>query len=372
MLYDFLYNVKMRLSLQKGIDPYTEQTVWVMLDEDYQVVEPVQRYITYLTSSKSPNTVETYAYGLKAWWEFLADKNLDWVNVELSDLEDFAYFLQVGEPSKVISMQPVQAKRTQRSINIAITAVTNFYSYHLANKTIDEKHFDQWVVTRGTTRKGLLQGITKSKLTRQKLVKLKEPRIFPGCLTNEQIKTLVNNCHRLRDKLIILMLNSTGMRKGELLGLCHEDIGDFDDHTIRVVERQNNSNGARVKGQERVIPVTKELLSLYNDYLIYEYPDKNSDYVFVNIWSGNIGVPMNLRVLNTMFSRLSKKTGIKVYPHLMRHSFATRMLKAGMSVDRVKYLLGHTSVQTTLDIYSHVIDDDDLLKVIEIEEEKNE
>lgn len=368
MLYNFLYNVKMRLSLQKGIDPYTEQTVWVMLDDDYQVVEPVQRYLTYLTSSKSPNTVETYGYALKAWWEFLAFKNLEWINVELSDLEDFAYFLHVGEPSKVVSMQAVQAKRTIRSINIVITVVTNFYEYHLANKTIDAQHFDRWIVTKGTTRKGLLQGIAKSKPTRQKLVKLKEPHIFPGCLTDEQIKTLVNNCHRLRDKLIILMLNSTGMRKGELLGLYHEDIGDFDDHTIRVVQRQNHSNGARVKGQERVIPVPKELLIIYNDYLIHEYPDKNSNYVFVNIWSGNIGAPMNLRVLNTMFSRLSKKTGIKVYPHLMRHSFATRILKAGMSVDRVKYLLGHTSVQTTLDIYSHIINESDLLKVIEIEE----
>lgn len=362
----------MSLSLQKGIDPHTGQTVWVMLDDDYQVVEPVQRYLTYLTSSKSPNTVETYGYGLKAWWEFLALKNLDWINVELSDLEDFAYFMHVGDTTKVVSMQAVQAKRTQRSINIVITAVTNFYEYHLANKTIDEKHFDRWITVRGTTRKGLLQGIAKSKPSRQKLVKLKEPRIFPGCLTGEQIETLVNNCHRLRDKLIILMLNSTGMRKGELLGLCHEDIGDFDDHTIRVVQRSNHSNGARVKGIERIIPVTKELLQMYNNYLIYEYPDKNSDYVFVNIWSGNIGAPMNLKVLNTMFFRLSKKTGIKVYPHLFRHSFATRLLKAGMSADRVKYLLGHASVQTTLDIYSHVIDESNLLKVIGIEEEKGE
>jgi integrase/recombinase XerD len=62
---------------------------------------------------------------------------------------------------------------------------------------------------------------------------------------------------------------------------------------------------------------------------------------------------MNPNVLNVMFDRLSKKTGIYVYPHLFRHTYATRLLKANYSPERVKYLLGHTSIQTTLDVYSH-------------------
>ena len=362
----------MSLTLQKGIDPNTQAPVWVMLDEDYQVVEPIQRYLSFLCGTKSPNTVETYGYSLKAWWEFLRKQNLDWRKVELSDLEEFAYWLRVGNTSKVVSLQPIEAKRSERSINLAITAVTNFYEYHIASKTIDHKQFDRFVATRGTMRQGLLQGIAKSQPRRQKLVKLKPAKKFPGCLTNEQVETLVTSCHRLRDQLIILMLNSTGMRKGELLGLCHEDLGDFDDYTIRIVKREHNPNGARAKGKERVIPIPKGLLDLYNDYLIYEYPEVESDYVFVNIWSGDIGAPMNPQVLNTMFSRLEKKTGIRVYPHLFRHSYATRLLQAKMSVDRVKYLLGHSSVQTTLDIYAHVISEGDLREVIEQEVKKNE
>lgn len=134
------------------------------------------------------------------------------------------------------------------------------------------------------------------------------------------------------------------MRKGELLGLCHEDIGDFDDKNIRIV-RRINPNGARAKGQ-RVIPVPKELLEMYNDYLVYEYPiEVETNYVFINIWEGNIGMPMNPKVLNTMFARISKKTEIKVYPHQFRHTYATRILKAKYPVDRVKYLLGHASIQ---------------------------
>jgi integrase/recombinase XerD len=357
----------MNLTLQKGIDPHTKEIVWLMLDEDYQIVEPIQRYLTFLTTSRSPNTVEAYAYDLRSWWEFISLKALDWRNVNLSDVEDFSYWLRVGDTTKVVSMQPVQAIRSEKTVNRAITAITSFYEYHIASGHIDFKQFDRFYLPQGINQKGLLTGIAKSKPTRQKLVKLKEPKSFPGCLTDEQIETIVNTCHRLRDKLIILMLNGTGMRKGELLGLCHEDIGDGSDNFIRVV-RRNNPNGARVKGQERTIPVVPELMKMYNDYLIYEYPEPTSDYVFVNIWEGKVGIPMNPNVLNTMFDRLSKKTGIHVYPHLFRHTYATRLLKAGYSPDRVKYLLGHTSIQTTLDVYSHVIDEANLLEVIEREE----
>lgn len=360
----------MKLTLQKGINPNTGETIWLMLDEHYQVVEPIQRYLSYLSGSKSPNTVEAYGYDLKAWWEFLDYMHLDWRYIQLSELEDFAYWLRVGEIGKVIPVQPFTAKRSERSVNRAITAVKTFYEYHIATKKIDFKQFDRFFLPPGLTKKGLLAGIAKSQARRQKLVKLKEPKKFPGCLTEEQIEALVNACNRLRDKLIILMLNSTGMRKGELLGLCHEDIGDFNDYSLKIVQRIN-PNGARAKGQERVIHVSKDLLKLYDDYLINEYPEVESKYVFVNIWEGDIGSPMNPKVLNTMFGRLSQKTGIRVYPHLFRHTYATRLLRTGYSVDRVKYLLGHASVQTTLDIYSHTLNEGNLKEVVKKEEQEH-
>jgi site-specific recombinase XerD len=354
----------MSLSLQRGVDPNTSRIIWLILDEIYQVVEPLQRYLTFISGTKSPNTVEAYAYDLKAWWEFLRDKHLDWRSVQLSDLEDFAYWFRIGGTPEAIPLQPVAAQRSERSINRAITAVMMFYEYHIASKTVDFKQFERFFMPLGLGTKRLLHGIAKTKPTRRKLVKLKEPKVFPGCLTHEQIETLVSACNRLRDKLIILMLNGTGMRKGELFGLRHEDIGDYGDNTIKVVRRLNK-NGALVKGKERIIPASKELLELYNNYLIYEYPDVQSDYVFVNIWRGDVGAAMNLKVLNTMCNRWAEKTGITVYPHLFRHTYATRLLLAGYPVHRVSYLLGHASIQTTLDTYSHIIDGNKLQEVIE-------
>jgi integrase/recombinase XerD len=358
----------MKLSLQKGIDPTTKEIIWLMLDgETYQVVEPIQRYLTSLSIGKSPYTVQSYGYDLKLWWTFLEHKHLDWKNINVGDLEDFAYWLRTGKTS-IVSVQPVEAKRTEKSINRAITAVMGFYDYHIANHTVDFKQFDRFHLPYGATKQGLLTGIAKSKPVRQKLVKLKEPRKFPGTLSDEQVATLVNACHRLRDKLLILMLNGTGLRIGELLGLFHADVGDGSDYFI-TVKRRNHPNGARAKGQERTIPVIPELLKMYNDYLIYEYPEVESPYIFVNIWEGEVGQPMKAGVINTMFYRLSQKTGIKVYPHLFRHTYATRLLKAQYPPERVKHLLGHTSIQTTLDIYSHVIEETDLKTVIEGKEE---
>ena len=360
----------MRLTLQRGIDPTTHKVVWVVLDENYELVEPIQRYLTFLSGTKSPYTVEAYGNDLKLWWEFLGSASLDWRAIQIADLEDFAYWLRVGGTStfNVVSMQPVEACRSERTINRAITTVSGFYEYHIANQRVDFKQFDRFFLPSGLKRKRFLAGIAKAKPMRRKLVKLKEPKKFPGCLTDEQVETLVNACTRLRDKLIILMLNGSGIRKGELLGLSHDDIGDFDDYTIKVVQR-DNPNGARAKGLERIIPVTKDLLRLYEEYLIREYPESGIPYVFVNIWEGEIGQPLKPNVLNTMFNRLSEKTGIKVYPHLFRHTYATRLLRAGMQPDRVSYLLGHTSVQTTLDIYSHVLEEGDLMTVIKQEEQ---
>ncbi|MDJ0718474.1 MAG: tyrosine-type recombinase/integrase [Prochloraceae cyanobacterium] len=139
-----------------------------------------------------------------------------------------------------------------------------------------------------------------------------------------------------------------------------------------MVRRENNPNRALVKGQQRTIPVTKELLELYDEYLIKEYPVNDSEYVFVNIWSGNIGAPISLNTPNKILKRLEKKTGIKAYPHLFRHSYATRLLRANYSPERVKYLMGHQGISTTLDTYSHVINEANLWSVIEREAEAEE
>lgn len=170
----------------------------------------------------------------------------------------------------------------------------------------------------------------------------------------------MDGAKRVRDKFLICLLYETGMRIGEALGLRHEDIHSAGENKIYIVPRLDNYNGARVKSsRERAIHVPKELMRLYSDYLIKEYPeDIDSDYVFVNIWEGKIGAAITYGGVNSLFRRLHKKTGIKSSPHLLRHTHATELIRAGWDMVYIRERLGHANVQTTINTYVHLLDKD--------------
>jgi site-specific recombinase XerD len=358
--------------LQRGRSPERGKEVWLVLGDDWAPIDPIQRYLNHLVNlDRSPNTIQSYARYLKLYWEYLTYRQLDWRKVSIEDLSEYIHWLRVGDTSKVVSMQPVTAIRSEKTVNHALTVVHAFYEFHAHLGTVgNDKRFERFNIPIGGHYKTFLSGIAKAKPRRKSLLKLKEPKTFPGCLTPDQVKTLVGACNRKRDKLIVLMLYETGMRKGELLGLRHEDMGDCGENKIEIVQREN-VNRARAKSGHRTIHVSKELMQVYNDYLIDEYPDVDSDYVFINIWAGKVGLPMSYRSLNQLFIQLEKKTGIHAYPHLFRHTHATELLKAGWDIYHVQKRLGHASVQTTLDTYGHLTDSD-LMAVVKAEEGENE
>lgn len=100
-------------------------------------------------------------------------------------------------------------------------------------------------------------------------------------------------------------------------------------------------------------------MELYSNYLLNEYPeDVDSDYVFVNIWEGQVGLPITYSTVNELFRQLEKKTGIKANPHLFCHTHATELIRQGWDLAHVQKRLGHASVQTTINTYAHLTDDD--------------
>ena len=116
-----------------------------------------------------------------------------------------------------------------------------------------------------------------------------------------------------------------------------------------------NANGARSKSREsRTIPVSGELIRLYADYLHGEYGQIDSDYVFVNLWSGPAGQALCYPAVYDLVRLLRRRTGLEFDPHWFRHSAATRMLRDGVPVEVVSKILGHSSVTTTIAIYGHL------------------
>jgi len=142
----------------------------------------------------------------------------------------------------------------------------------------------------------------------------------------------------LRNKLIVELFYSTGMRRGELVNLKLNNISDSQ-KTIKVLGKRN---------KERIIPLLPSALSTINSYLDFR-KDLNSvkdvDYLLLTEKGTKIYETLVYRVINNYFSKASEK--VKKSPHILRHSFATHLLNEGADIKSVKELLGHSSLAST-------------------------
>jgi integrase len=335
-----------------------DRVTWLVLGNDYFPIRPIQEYLTYLENlERSPHTIRSYAHHLRLYWQYLQEAGLAWTTVGLSELAEFVAWLrnpQIG----VSPMQEQVSKRSETTINAILASVTMLYDYHEQMGTIEGLALYRSRATPYRRYKSFLHHINKGKPVQKRLIKLKVPKRIPKTLTADQVNQLLAACHRLRDKFLVSLLYQTGMRIGQVLGLRHEDIRSWD-NVIRVVPREQNANGARAKTQEPYsIPVPADLMALYTDYLIQEFNDTESDYVFVNLWDGAIGQPLSYDAVIDLFRRMSKASGVHAHPHLLRHTHATELIRNGMNAAYVQKRLGHASVQTTINTYVHLTDDD--------------
>lgn len=99
---------------------------------------------------------------------------------------------------------------------------------------------------------------------------------------------------------------------------------------MRVVLRESNVNGARVKGlKPRTVPAGTEVFDAYADYMESEYGALDCDYVFVNLFRPPVGAPMPRSAIEDLAAQLRKWTGIGHFtPHVLQHSWAPRLLRA--------------------------------------------
>jgi len=193
-------------------------------------------------------------------------------------------------------------------------------------------------------------------------LKLKEPKRTPGALSKEQVKQLVEACTTLQQNFLLCLLYETGLRIGEALNLYHEDLETGGKNVVRVVNRNSHLSVTRNKSyHERTIDVSVGLMRLYSRYLIEEYPaDEFSNYVFVRISPKNRKIlePLPYSTIQSLFRSVSRKTGVSVTPHLLRHTHATELIRSGMNYAYVQNRLGHAQIQTTINTYTHLTHED--------------
>ncbi len=345
-----------KIKLKNEIQPH-----WLVIGEDYLPIEPIDNYLFFLRSiNKSPYTIRTYAHHLKIFWEYLSLNKLDWQKIDINKLASFVSTLSGLTGGNIIHLVSTQPKRSARTINQIMVAVINFYQYQLRLGKVDELLVYNWkkVFPSSKVFKPLLHHLSKSKKQGASIFKLKEKKNLAKTVETSVIKSMVSGCKHLRDQLLICLLYETGCRIGQALGLRHEDIETFN-NVIIINPREDNINNARAKTLEQNrVHVSKELMQLYCDYYLTEYGDVKSDYVFVNLWQGEIGKPMSYNAVMTLFQRLSNKQNVHVTPHMLRHSHATELIRAGWGMAAVQKRLGHRDIQTTMNTYIHLTEHD--------------
>ena len=172
---------------------------------------------------------------------------------------------------------------------------------------------------------------------------------LPNYLTIEEVDKLlsvpdINTFKGLRDKTMLEIMYSCGLRVSELISLKKKDI-NIKNCFIRIIGKGN---------KERIIPIGEialEYLNKYFELLSYNSKINNSKYVFIN----KNGLPLTRQYFFKIIKYYSIKANINknISPHTLRHSFATHLLENGAPLIAVKNLLGHESINTT-QIYTHV------------------
>lgn len=181
------------------------------------------------------------------------------------------------------------------------------------------------------------------------IILAKTPRRLPEYIKDEEIEKLLtildteDDYKTQRARFILLMLYATGLRQEELRQLTDDDI-DFSLQEAKVTGKRN---------KQRIVPLAKEMIEEIRKW----QKTRNSKYPGLNksapLIPGINGKISKGNLYKQVHDSLSGIPASHKSPHLLRHTFATAMLRNGASLDAVKEFLGHASLSTT-QIYTHL------------------
>lgn len=371
-----------------AIRPPGGPRTWTVIDGCYQTVASVEGWLEAHRQLWSPNTVRGYATALAQWWTFLEQRGEteQWDEVGVPAVSGFLSWLRNGRTVEHVLAAPALGPSPE-TLEARLAAVISFYRWH-------EAVFGVPVAARlmrGTPRRAPARGLlahldARSAPGPSSLVRVRSNRRRdrPPLLLPQEIQAILNGCAvfdtvagewvgNLRDRLLFALLAESGMRIGEALGLRIRDfmMGRGGTPYVEIVPRHDNANGARVKMMRpRRVYVGSDLERLFADYLTqlacsageWGVAMTADSGLLVNLARPPLLAPLREGTVRDKTAALQRK-GIGPpgwTPHWFRHSHATALLLAGTAEWVVSRRLGHAHVQTTLDIYGWVREDEAL------------
>lgn len=279
--------------------------------------ELLEAYIRYLVAEKnlSPFTLRNYR----------------------SDLLHFAAYLEEEEGVGILDADRMMARRY-----LAMLKESGMATASLTRKVSTIRSFYRFLVREGKAEGSPLVG----------LVAPKRGRKLPTILSRDDLDALIEAADEstplgLRNRAILELMYASGVRLSEIVGLNQNQI-DLDERTV-VVRGKGN--------KERMVLLGEPAEAAVRRYLEHGRPKLAvgaEEALFLNRDGGRLSG----RSIQTVVRKHALKAGLDthVWPHLLRHSFATHLLDGGAELRVVQELLGHSSAQTT-QIYTHVTEE---------------
>jgi len=278
--------------------------------------EHLERFLTYLTAEKnaSPHTVKNYRHEIEQFFAFLKEEGIDsWERVDRHVLRRYLAWLKEQ----------------------------GYVKASIARRVSELRSFCRYLVREGILASNPISAISSPKV----------PKRLPEYLNLSEVEALLlapdtSTPQGLRDRAILEMLYAAGLRVSELVGL---DVGDVEwsGTELRILGKG---------GKERLALLGKPAQRALERYLREGRPElvkdkQPSKALFVNRFGGRLSE----RSVRMLLDRYARMAGLDkpIYPHLLRHTFATHLLDGGADLRVVQELLGHASLATT-QIYTHV------------------
>ena len=262
------------------------------------------QFLEYLKYEKNYSllTINGYKEDLIFLNDYFNKENINFLEVEYQDIRLLYNFLEDKYYSK-------------NTIARHISSIRSFYKYLSFNKIINNNPFNMAHLP-------------------------KKDKMLPKFLYYNELMEMfdsinLDNFYGKRNRCILEVLYATGVRVSELVNIKLSDI-DFDNGTIKVIGKGN---------KERIVYFNEKTRLYINNYIQERKGDNEALFIGVKKPYERLGTRAIEKIINKIAIRANFDKS--VFPHLLRHTFATQGLRQGANIYTIKFLLGHTSVMTT-------------------------